>query len=110
MINPLVDDYSSNNSNKDEHILLDESEQNQIIEELKTSASFQSSTTRQLFAVLFVTIAVIFLVCLGHSLYEPWKMEHQKHFKEILPHWIFLGYYLASAFCFFISAIVVLVR
>eukprot|EP01039_Chlorochromonas_danica_P001101 gene1101-1196_t len=116
MINPIGDDYNNNNNNsnnKDENdvtLLLDESEQNQIIEELKTTASFQSSTTRQLFAVLFATIAVIFLVCLAHSLYEPWKMEHQKHFKEILPHWIFLGYYFVSAFCFLISAVVVLDR
>lgn len=88
---------------------LDETEQARIVEEIQSEATAQSNSTRSLFAVVFLVIATIFVVCALHSIYDPWRMEHQRHFKEVLPHWVFLAYYLSSAFCFLIAASVVLV-
>jgi uncharacterized membrane protein YidH (DUF202 family) len=86
---------------------LDEAEQVKIIEEIKSQASSQSQSTRRLFALVFIVIAGIFVVCAVHTYYVPWKMEHQRHFQNILPQWKFLAYYLSSAFCFLMAASVV---
>eukprot|EP01031_Cornospumella_fuschlensis_P029653 gene29653-35795_t len=71
----------------DDEEVLDEAEQNKIIEDLTSQAAQLSSSTR--------------------NSNNPWSMEHQRHFREVVPHSLFLTYYAASSFCFAIAAVVV---
>ncbi len=90
--------------------ILDEAEQEKVIQELKRSASDQVQFNRSMFAVVFGIIAGIFLICAFYTVRYPWEMEHQRHFKEILPTWAFICYYLLSSICFFIAAFTVKVN
>ena len=85
---------------------LDEQEQQHIIDDLKLQAAKQTQANRQVFSMLFYCIAAIFTVCAVYTLYYPWTMEHQRHFKELLPSWAFLSYYVGSAFWFVVAGMV----
>ena len=87
--------------------VLDEAEQNKIIEDLTSQAAQLSSSTRKFFMWLFIFISGCFFFCIVHSSNNPWSMEHQRHFREVVPHSLFLTYYAASSFCFAIAAVVV---
>ncbi|RYH08595.1 hypothetical protein EON65_40780 [archaeon] len=91
----------------DDEDVLDEAEQNKIIEDLTSQAAQLSSSTRKMFMILFIAISGAFFFCIVHSTNNPWSMEHQRHFREIVPHVLFQVYYAASAFCFAIAAVVI---
>ena len=85
---------------------LDEQEQQVVIDQLKEEARRQVEGNRQLFSTVFTVIAVIFAFCALYTMYYPWTIEHQRHFKELLPTWAFLAYYAGSAFCFLVAGMV----
>lgn len=87
--------------------ILSTDQQEEVIEELRAQAASQTSTARFCFHVLFLGIALIFVVCIFFSARYPWVMDHQRHFKDILPHWGFQLYYATSAACFMIAALLV---
>lgn len=85
---------------------LDEQDQQGVIDQLKEEARRQVEGNRNLFSMVFTAIAVIFVFCALYTLYYPWAIEHQRHFKELLPSWAFLAYYAGSAFCFLVAGMV----
>lgn len=87
--------------------VLDETEQNKIIEDLTSQAAQLSDSTRKMFMWLFIIISAGFFFCVVHSTNNPWSMEHQRHFRELVPHFLFQVYYAASSFCFAIAAVVI---
>jgi hypothetical protein len=89
---------------------IDEQEQADIINELKSQALAQTQSFRNLFSIVFYGIAGIFCVCAVYTVYFPWEMQHQKHFQSLIPDWAFLGHYIGSVFCFVAAAMVVKVR
>jgi hypothetical protein len=86
---------------------MDEQEQVRVINELKAQATTQTQQSRYQFSMLFMLFAGVFCISAVYSTFYPWQMEHQKHFQTILPHWIFVAHYMVSAFCFYVSALVV---
>jgi hypothetical protein len=86
--------------------ILSEEEQEKIISEVKDEANLQSDLFRKIFSGLFIIIAVIFIICGLITFNEPYKMEHQKHFRSLVPVEFFLIYYVGSAFCFCVAAAV----
>ncbi len=100
----------ANRLNIDQIEPLDEQEQTQIIDELKSQAVAQTQSFRNLFSAVFYLIAAIFCACSIYTVYFPWEMQHQKHFQTLVPHWAFLGHYMGSVFCFVAAAMVVKVK
>lgn len=93
-------------SNEEVEILSTE-EQQRVIDELKTEASRQSGFFRNVFYVIFMGVAIAFLICLGYSFVQPWGLLHQQHFKDKIPHAAFLLYYALSAYCFIVAGLLV---
>jgi len=89
---------------------IDEDEQTKIAEEIKTQTDKQYVTTRSVFRYLFVIIAVILFVCLLYTVFSPYQMEHQKHFKDLIPLYGFFSYYCGSIYCYVICSFIVQVR
>lgn len=96
-------------SNSEVEILSTE-EQQKVIDELKKEASQQSGFFRHVFFVIFMGVAIAFLICLGYSFVQPWSLMHQQHFKDKIPHAAFLLYYALSAYCFIVAGLLVKVR
>lgn len=92
---------------KDAVEILSNEEQQKVIDELKLQAESQTGTVRTIFYVLFLGIAIIFGFCLIMTTYNPWSLQHQFHFKDLVPHWAFQVYYLFSAYCFIVAALLV---
>lgn len=86
---------------------IDEDEQSKITEEIKKQADAQSTTTRSIFRYLFAAVAVIQLVCLLYTVFFPYEMEHQKHFKDLVPLYAFISSYSGSIYCYLISSFIV---
>jgi len=103
--------FKRNNSGKNSPIEevspIDEDEQTKIAEEIKKQADSQSATTRSIFRYLFVAIAVIHAVCFLYSIFYPYKMEHQKHFRDLVPIYGFTSSYCGSIYCYIISSLIV---
>jgi uncharacterized membrane protein len=90
--------------------ILSEEEQEKLINEVKDEANQQSDLFRNIFAGLFIVIGIIFIICGLITFNEPYKLEHQKHFRSLVPVEFFLIYYVGSAFCFGVAAAVARVR
>lgn len=86
---------------------IDEDEQSKIAEELKQQAANQALSTRSIFRYIFLVVALILFVCLLYSVLSPWEMDHQRHFKDILPIYGFFSYYAGSMYCYVISSMIV---
>lgn len=87
--------------------ILSNEEQQKIIDELKLQAESQTGSARTIFHILFLGIAAMFVFCLVLTTYLPWSIQHQFHFKDLVPHWAFQAYYLFSAYCFLVAALLV---
>lgn len=96
---------SSSNSDGNSEMLTEE-EQKKIIEDMKQEASQQADYFRKLFSLLFIIIALIFIIIAFLSFIRPFTLEHQRHFAELVPLEFFLIYYIGSAFCFTVAALV----
>lgn len=97
----------ANGPSNNEVEILSTEEQQKVIDELKTEASQQSGFFRNVFFVIFMGVAIAFLVCLGYSFVQPWSLMHQQHFKDKIPHAAFLLYYALSAYCFIVAGLLV---
>ncbi len=86
---------------------IDEDEQAKIAEEIKKQADSQSVSTRSIFRYLFVAIVVIHIVCLVYTVFSPYEMQHQKHFKDLIPLYGFFSSYCGSIYCYTISSLIV---
>ena len=91
----------------DETQPLDSEEQDKVIKDLHEEAEAQSSQDRAIFYFLFLCIGAILLSCLVYSFLYPFDMSHQAAFRDLVPHGAFQIYYVFSAICFFIAALVV---
>eukprot|EP01040_Poterioochromonas_malhamensis_P007532 gene7532-8130_t len=96
---------SSSNIDGSNEVLTEE-EQKKIIEDMKQEASQQADYFRKLFSLLFIIIALIFMIVAFLSFIRPFTLEHQRHFAELVPLEFFLIYYIGSAFCFIVAALV----
>lgn len=86
---------------------ISEEEQTQITQELKIEAEQQTMRTRTTFFYLLVGISIIYIVCVGYTIVLPYEMQHQRHFTDVLPIAVFLGYYAVCIYCYAAAAMIV---
>ena len=86
--------------------ILTEEEQRVLIDNMKKEAQSQTETFRKLFSLLFLVIGAIFIFVGILSVVQPFTLEHQRHFADLVPLEFCLVYYAGSAFCFGVAALV----
>lgn len=81
-------------------VMLTESEQERVVEELKEHADKQVRSSRSMFFVLYMLISLIFICCILHSVMFPMEMNHQEVFVGIVSNLAFILFYLLSCAVF----------
>lgn len=97
----------ANQSSAEESDILSNEEQQKVIEQLRVEAVSQSGFFRNIFFLIFLSVALAFLICFGYSLTQPWSLSHQQHFRDKVPHNAFLLYYALSSYCFIVAGLLV---
>jgi len=87
--------------------LLDESEQDKIIDDLKQEANNQSRWNRVVFHYLYLAVSMLYVVCLYYTYQIPYSMGHQRIFKDFVPIRYFYLFYAGSVYCSIVAAFIV---
>ena len=87
--------------------LLDESEQDKIIDDLKQEAHSQSRWNREVFHYLYLAVSMLYVVCLYYTYHIPYSMGHQRIFEEVVQIRSFYVFYTGSVYCSIVAAFIV---
>jgi hypothetical protein len=92
---------------EDAIILLSEEEQDIHILKLRTDVSKQINSTRKCFALIYYLIAALLFFTFVYSLRYPWELQHERHFKNIIPISVFYLFYVVSLFCIISASVLI---
>lgn len=90
----------SNKQSDGDQDLLDISEQEKIVNELRVAAIRQGSSARKIFSFFFIFLVLAFLCCWVHTQFYSWEAPHESELEGRLPYWIFQVFYLGTAVIF----------
>jgi len=90
--------------------LLDESEQDKIIDDLKQEAYSQSQWNREVFHYLYLAVSMLYVVCMYYTYQIPYSMGHQRIFEDVVQIRSFYVFYTGSVYCSIVAAFIVKVR
>lgn len=100
----------STKQNDDENeyeVLLETSEQEKIISNLRQEAIQNSLQLRRAFSIVYCLLGLCFIYCLAKFIYDPWESIHQLRFKNSVPESYFCLYYIFTIYSFFRGATVI---
>lgn len=87
--------------------LLDESEQDKIIDDLKQEAYSQSQWNREVFHYLYLAVSMLYVVCMYYTYQIPYSMGHQRIFEDVVQIRSFYVFYTGSVYCSIVAAFIV---